>query len=90
MMLNRILFIVLIQLSLSCACVDAQSYFPPATPGVWDTISPSRLGWCNERIDSLYQLLAVNNTWREKLPAACLGHYWEEVPRKDDVNHRRM
>lgn len=62
MMLNRILFIVLIQLSLSCACVDAQSYFPPATPGVWDTISPSRLGWCNERIDSLYQLLAVNNT----------------------------
>ncbi|HRB22001.1 MAG TPA: hypothetical protein PLB54_09970, partial [Nitrosomonas sp.] len=26
---------------------------------------------------------------REKLPVACLVHCWEEVPRKEDVNHQK-
>jgi CubicO group peptidase (beta-lactamase class C family) len=36
-------------------------YFPPAT-GEWNTINPNELGWCNERIDSLYQFLEVNQS----------------------------
>ncbi|MBP9096941.1 MAG: serine hydrolase, partial [Ignavibacteria bacterium] len=41
----------------------AQSlYFPPKTGNTWDTISPSRLGWCPQRIDSLYTYLDNTNT----------------------------
>ena len=36
----------------------AQSlYFPPKIGNTWDTISPTGLGWCQERIDSLYAFL---------------------------------
>lgn len=42
--------------------VKAQTYFPPAAPGNWDTLSPARFGWCNDKIDSLYALLARENT----------------------------
>lgn len=37
-------------------------YFPPVTGSVWDTISPQSLGWCQYKIDSLYQFLNNNNT----------------------------
>lgn len=40
----------------------AQTYFPPAAPAAWDTLSPARFGWCNDKIDSLYALLARENT----------------------------
>ncbi|MFM7078334.1 MAG: serine hydrolase domain-containing protein [Bacteroidota bacterium] len=41
----------------------AQSlYFPPNVGNQWDTISPGSLGWCQNRIDSLYQFLDSNNT----------------------------
>lgn len=41
----------------------AQSlYFPPTTGGTWDTISPTRLGWCSYRIDSLYNYLQSTKT----------------------------
>lgn len=41
----------------------AQSlYFPPLTGDEWETISPSSLGWCGDRIDSLYNVLEENNT----------------------------
>ncbi len=37
-------------------------YFPPTTGNVWDTTSPSSLGYCQPKIDSLYNFLDVNNT----------------------------
>ncbi len=37
-------------------------YFPPTTGNVWDTTSPSTLGYCQPKIDSLYNFLDVNNT----------------------------
>ena len=40
----------------------AQSYFPPNIPGAWDTLSPSSLGWCPDKIDSLYAFLDASNT----------------------------
>jgi CubicO group peptidase (beta-lactamase class C family) len=40
----------------------AQSYFPPNNSTVWDTTSPSSLGWCQERIDSLYDFLGAQNS----------------------------
>jgi CubicO group peptidase (beta-lactamase class C family) len=40
----------------------AQStYYPPNT-GAWSTIDPQELGWCEERIDSLYSFLESTNT----------------------------
>jgi CubicO group peptidase (beta-lactamase class C family) len=38
-------------------------YFPPAVPGsAWETLDPTTLGWCPERIDSLYDFLEAKNT----------------------------
>ena len=48
--------------SLFAVITDAQSYFPPNNSSNWDTISPSSLNWCQEKIDSLYAFLDSNNT----------------------------
>jgi len=43
--------------------LNAQSlYFPPTTGGTWDTISPTTLGYCQPKIDSLYDFLEAENT----------------------------
>ena len=36
---------------------QAQLYFPPVNSNTWDTISSLQLGWCDNKIDSLYQFL---------------------------------
>jgi CubicO group peptidase (beta-lactamase class C family) len=42
---------------------NAQSfYFPPLVGNTWDTISPASLGWCTNRIDSLYNYLGQQNS----------------------------
>jgi CubicO group peptidase (beta-lactamase class C family) len=43
--------------------VKSQSlYFPPLTGNVWDSILPSSIGYCQPRIDSLYNYLQAKNT----------------------------
>ena len=43
--------------------VKAQSlYFPPLTGNVWDSILPASVGYCQPRIDSLYNYLQTKNT----------------------------
>ncbi|MCH8554529.1 MAG: beta-lactamase family protein, partial [Schleiferiaceae bacterium] len=37
-------------------------YFPPTNSLNWDTAAPQQLGWCTERVDSLYRFLDANNT----------------------------
>ncbi|MBU6158342.1 MAG: serine hydrolase [Bacteroidetes bacterium] len=37
-------------------------YFPPLSGNSWSTLSPQSLGWCQNRIDSLYNYLEDNNT----------------------------
>jgi CubicO group peptidase (beta-lactamase class C family) len=37
-------------------------YFPPLTGNIWDSILPSNLNYCQDRIDSLYNYLASKNT----------------------------
>lgn len=37
-------------------------YFPPVVGSTWDTLSPSSLGWCDEKIDSLYDYLDNRNS----------------------------
>jgi CubicO group peptidase (beta-lactamase class C family) len=42
--------------------IHAQSYFPPNGTATWETTDPSSLGWCQERIDSLYNFLGSQNS----------------------------
>jgi CubicO group peptidase (beta-lactamase class C family) len=43
--------------------IKAQNlYFPPLTGNVWDSILPSAAGYCQPRIDSLYNYLLAKNT----------------------------
>lgn len=50
-------------LILSYFAIKAQSlYFPPVNGDEWETLEPSSVGWCDERIDSLYDVLEENNT----------------------------
>jgi len=43
--------------------IHAQNlYFPPTTGNAWDTIAPASLGWCTDRIDSLYNYLNQQNS----------------------------
>ncbi len=37
-------------------------YFPPLAGNTWDSILPSNLNYCQDRIDSLYNYLAAKNT----------------------------
>lgn len=40
----------------------AQLYFPPVTGNTWDTISPTSLGWCADKLDSVIQFAENKNT----------------------------
>lgn len=43
--------------------VRAQSsYFPPASGGDWETVTPSQLGWCQEPLDTVLDYLEKKNT----------------------------
>ena len=39
-----------------------QMYFPPNESNTWETISPESLGWCEEKLPDLYELLVANGT----------------------------
>ena len=45
-----------------CLQVNGQTYFPPSNSTTWDTLSPSNLNWCQNKIDSFYNFLDTNNT----------------------------
>lgn len=38
------------------------SYFPPLIGKTWTSTAPSNFGWCQDRIDSLYQYLGNHNS----------------------------
>lgn len=46
-----------------CVNISSQSiYFPPNNSNEWETISPESLGWCTDKIDSLYNFLQEKNS----------------------------
>jgi len=49
---------------LVCSLALSQNlYFPPINNNLpWDTISPQNLGWCSNKIDSLYEYLQQENS----------------------------
>lgn len=61
-MTTRILLILIAACSTLNIGTAQSLYFPPLTGDAWETMAPSELGWCDDRIDSLYDLLEENNT----------------------------
>jgi len=43
-------------------CRAQQIYFPPVNTGEWQVTSPESLGWCVDKIDTLYAFLESRNT----------------------------
>lgn len=54
-----ILFFLLLT---SAARAQTSLYFPPLAGSTWATTSPASLGWCPDKIDSLYGFLQAKNT----------------------------
>ena len=46
----------------TCTVKSQSLYFPPLTGNVWDSILPTNVGYCQARIDSLYNYLQAKNT----------------------------
>lgn len=59
--MKKLLF-TLITLSITKLVSAQTTYFPPLTGNTWTTITPASLGWCDDKIDSLYDYLQINNT----------------------------
>ncbi len=59
--MKKIYLLLLIAL-LSRFATAQTLYFPPNTGTTWDTLSPNTLGYCSDRIDSLYQYLDQTNS----------------------------
>lgn len=56
-------FLFLLSLLFSTAFCQAQSlYFPPLAGNTWETTNPSSLGWCPDKIDSMYTFLEETNS----------------------------
>lgn len=54
---------VLALVALPSFCVAQTPYFPANAAGsTWETTDPATLGWCADRIDSLYAYLDAHNT----------------------------
>ncbi|MCF8243955.1 MAG: serine hydrolase [Saprospiraceae bacterium] len=56
-------FLLTVALLFSFGKINAQSlYFPPLTGNAWETLPPDSLGWCDDKIQDLYDLLETNHT----------------------------
>ncbi len=60
--MKSILLIVIVTILFTTSVKPQNIYFPPLTGNNWDTISPDSLGWCTEKIDSLFNFLDQKNT----------------------------
>jgi CubicO group peptidase (beta-lactamase class C family) len=60
-MLRILMCSTLCLLSLQAAQAQNNLYFPP-TGNSWETLAPAELGFCPDRIDSLYQFLETRQT----------------------------
>jgi CubicO group peptidase (beta-lactamase class C family) len=59
--MNKIIYILIFSF-ISITAKAQNNYFPPLTGTVWETSTPQSLGWCTEKIDTLYKYLDKTNT----------------------------
>jgi CubicO group peptidase (beta-lactamase class C family) len=51
-----------ILLSLKSFAQTGSYYYPPLSGNTWDTISPASLGWCTDKLDTLFNFLDEKNS----------------------------
>lgn len=59
--MKQLLLLILCLLSLG-KTYSQNLYFPPLVGKTWDTLSEKDLGWCTEKVDSLYDFLGSTQT----------------------------
>jgi CubicO group peptidase (beta-lactamase class C family) len=59
--MKRIIYIFALT-SIISSVKSQSAYFPPLTGSSWETVSPLSLGWCEDKIDTLYNYLGQTNT----------------------------
>lgn len=55
-------FAALLLLSAPWAATAQNLYFPPSTPGAWETVDPASLGWCVDSIPPLLEFIEESNS----------------------------
>lgn len=60
--MKKLLTVLTAALLTSLSVFSQNLYFPPIIGNAWDTLSPQSQGWCQPKIDSLYNFLEDNNT----------------------------
>lgn len=61
--MKKTLILILFLLSFTIYSKAQSIYFPPINNTAhWDTVSPASLGWCVDKIDTLYNFLQQENT----------------------------
>ncbi len=56
--MKKLIFLLFI----STTCFSQSLYFPPIVGAQWDTVSPTSLGWCPDKIDTLINFLGQKST----------------------------
>ncbi len=60
--MKKFLFIIAFLIGFSTYSQAQALYFPPVVGNTWDTLSAGSLGWCTDKVDTLYDYLAANNS----------------------------
>ena len=60
--LQKKIFLLIALIASTFSGNSQPSYFPPLTGATWDTLSPSSLGWCQDKIDTLLDYLDAKNS----------------------------
>jgi len=59
---SQVIFFTIFLFFFSGSLASQDPYFPPTGSSEWETLSPESMGYCQERIDSLYNFLDERST----------------------------
>ena len=60
--MKKLIALIVMIFYLNFSVIAQNSYFPPTTGNIWDSISPISINYCQSRIDSLYNYLQSKDT----------------------------
>lgn len=60
--MKKILYLLVFFLANQILALGQQYYFPPTNNDTWDVVTPQSLGWCEDKLDSVYKYLESKDT----------------------------
>ena len=60
--MKKLIALIVMIFYLNFSVIAQNSYFPPTTGNIWDSISPISINYCQSRIESLYNYLQSKDT----------------------------